>query len=170
MRQRLYFLLPSVDCAKQVVNDLLLARVEDRNIRVVAKDGTALEGLHEASVLQTTDLAHSAEMGLIVGGIAGVLAGVVALFNPVPGLNVNEGVILVAALLGAAFGAWASSLIGTAIPNSRLSAFRKEIDQGRILMMVDAPRGRSNEINDLIRARHPDAAPRGAEPTIPAFP
>lgn len=170
MRQRLYFLLPSVDCAKQVVNDLLLARVEDRNIRVVAKDGTALEGLHEASVLQTTDLAHSAEMGLIVGGIAGVLAGIIALLNPVPGLNVNEGVILIAALLGAAFGAWASSLIGTAIPNSRLTAFRKEIDQGRILMMVDAPRGRANEINDLIRARHPDAAPRGAEPTIPAFP
>lgn len=170
MRQRLYFLLPDTECAKQIVNDLLLARIEDRNIRVVAKDGTGLEGLHEASILQTTDIAHSAEMGLIVGGVAGVLAGIVALMNPLPGIPPNAGIVLIAALLGAAFGAWASSLIGTAIPNSRLASFRKDIDEGRILMMVDAPRGRVNEVGDLIRARHPEANPCGSEATIPAFP
>lgn len=170
MRQRLYFLLPNTDSAKQIVNDLLLARIEDRNIRVVAKDGTGLEGLHEASILQTTDIAHSAEMGLVVGGIAGVLAGLVALMNPLPGIPANAGIVLIAALIGAAFGAWASSLVGTAIPNSRLAMFRKDVEDGRILMMVDAPRGRANEISDLIRARHPEAACRGAEPTIPAFP
>jgi hypothetical protein len=49
MRRRLYFLLPDVVSARQTVADLLLARIEDRHMRVLAKRGTDLGELHEAS-------------------------------------------------------------------------------------------------------------------------
>jgi hypothetical protein len=48
MRRRLYFVLPDVESAKRTANDLLLARVDDRHMRFLARRGTSLEPLHEA--------------------------------------------------------------------------------------------------------------------------
>ena len=170
MRRRLYFMLPDVNSARQMVNDLLLARIEERHIHVLAKDGMPLEGLHEASILQRTDIAHGAELGLAVGGIAGIVAGLLAIFFPPEGLSLQLVTILISALIGAAFGAWVSSMVASAIPNSRLKTFENGIEQGRILMMVDVPKVRIDEIRKLIASSHPEASAGGMEPTIPAFP
>jgi hypothetical protein len=40
MRRRLYFVLPDVDSARRTADDLLLARVEDRHMRFLARRGT----------------------------------------------------------------------------------------------------------------------------------
>jgi hypothetical protein len=56
------------------------------------------------------------------------------------------------------------------VPNSRLKPFQKEIDAGKILLMIDVPPSRIEEIQDLVHRRHPEAADRGIEPTLPAFP
>lgn len=170
MRRRLYFMLPDVASARKMVNDLLLARIEERHIHVLAKDGVPLEGLHEASILQKTDIAHGAEIGLALGGIAGIVVGLIAMFFPPAGWTPNFVVVLITALIGAAFGAWASSMVASAIPNSRLKTFEKGIEQGRILMMVDVPGGRVDEIRKLIARSHPEASGGTTEPTIPAFP
>jgi hypothetical protein len=45
-----------------------------------------------------------------------------------------------------------------------------DIERRKILMMVDVPFTRSQEIVDLVRRRHPEAVSGGTEPTIPAFP
>jgi len=37
-------------------------------------------------------------------------------------------------------------------------------------MMVDVPRDRVEEIEELVRSHHPEADIGGADPTIPAFP
>jgi hypothetical protein len=52
MRRRLYFLLPDLPSAAQVVEDLSLARVEARHIPVLARRGTDIGDLPEASVFQ----------------------------------------------------------------------------------------------------------------------
>jgi hypothetical protein len=49
MRRRLYFLLPDVASARHTVDDLLLARVEDRHMHVLARRDTDLGNLHEAA-------------------------------------------------------------------------------------------------------------------------
>ena len=49
MTHRLYFVLPDVASARQLADDLLLARVEDRRMHFLAKRGTELGALHEAS-------------------------------------------------------------------------------------------------------------------------
>ena len=52
MRRRLYYVMPDLECARKIMNDLLLARIEERHIHCLARPGTSMEGLHEANVLQ----------------------------------------------------------------------------------------------------------------------
>ena len=123
MRRRLYFMVPDVVSARQIRNELLLNRIEDGHIHVLAKDGIPLAGMHEASILQTTDFVHGAETGLAVGGGIGILAGLVAVFFPPAGVDLQLVTILLTALIGAAFGAWVASMVASSIPNSRLKTF-----------------------------------------------
>lgn len=170
MRRRLYFMAPDVACARNIRDELLLARIEDSRIHVLAKDGIALEGLQEASILQKSDFVHGAETGLVVGGGIGILAGMAAILFPPAGVNLQLVTILATALIGAAFGAWVSSMVASSIPNSRLKTFEAGIQAGRVLMMVDVPATRVDEIRKLIAGRHPEAGHGEPEPTIPAFP
>ena len=170
MRRRLYFLLPDVKSAKQVFKKLLLARVQDRHIFFLAKDGVELNDLPEATMLQKSDEIHGLGVGLVVGGATGALAGVVAMMFPPSGLAMGLGVILAMSLIGAIVGIWASGMIASDVPNTRLEKFSKEIERGKILLMVDVHKHQIEEITDTLREQHPDATPRGRDPTIPAFP
>ena len=170
MRRRLYFMVPGVASARQIRDELLLARIEDGHIHVMARDGVPLPGLHEASILQTTDFVHGAETGLAVGGGIGIIAGLVAVVFPPAGVDLQLVTILLTALIGAAFGAWVASMVASAIPNSRLKVFESAIAAGHVLMMVDTPSGRVDEIKKRVAAYHPEAMSSGIEPTIPAFP
>ncbi len=42
MRRRLYFLVPDVKRAREMFRDLLLARIEERHIHFLGREGTAL--------------------------------------------------------------------------------------------------------------------------------
>src|SRR6267378_5430728 len=82
MRRRLYFLLPDVESARHTADDLLLARLEDRHMHFLARRGTDLGELHEASYLFKTDLLHGAGIGLMLGGIGGLILGAVIVAYP----------------------------------------------------------------------------------------
>lgn len=168
--RRLYFLLPDVEHAKQVVNELLLARIEERHIHVVAKEDTPMEDLPEASFLQKSDVIPALERGLALGGATGVLAGLVAITFPPAGLVLGGGAVLATALAGAGVGAWLSSMIGVDVPNRQLRSFEEAIDRGEILMIIDVPKTRVHAIDDLVKQLHPEAQIGGTEPTIPPFP
>ena len=170
MRRRLYFLLPDVDSARQTANDLLLARVEDRHMRFLAKRGTDLGELHEASYVQKTDLMHGAGIGLGLGGVAGLLLGLVIVTYPPEGTNPQLVAVLVTAIVGAALGAWMASMAAASVPNSRLKQFQEEIQSGKILLMVDIPYQQIGQIRELVIQRHPEAIPGGQETRFPAFP
>ena len=170
MRRRLYFVLPDVQSARTMLNDMLLARIECRHIHFLAARGTLPPDLPEASVLQKTDIVHGAQLGLIIGAVVGALAGGLLVMFPPEGVTLKLMAVLMLALGGALFGLWASSMVASAVPNSRLKAFQPAIDSGKVLMMVDVPMRRVQEICDLVARRHPEAASGGFEPTIPAFP
>ena len=71
---------------------------------------------------------------------------------------------------GTAFGAWTSTLIGLSTPNTALARFEPDIEAGKILLMVDVPVARVEEIEELIARRHPEAVDKGVDPSMPAFP
>ena len=170
--RRLYFLIPDTDSAKVIVDELLLARIEERHIHIAAADHHALTEAHlpEANLLQESDFVPAVERGLAVGGATGVLAGIAAVVIPGVGLALGGGAILGIGLAGAGVGAWVSSMIGISTPSSRLTEFEKAIEAGQLLMMVDVPKERVDDISTLVRSHHPEAHIEGTEPVIPAFP
>lgn len=168
--RRLYFMVPNLDTANTVVDELLLKRVDDHHIHVVAKEGTPMGDLPEANLLQKSDFIPAMERGLAVGGITGVLAGIAAVTFPPAGLVLGGGAILGTSLAGAGIGAWISGMIGMDVPNSQIQKFEDAIEKGEVLMMVDIPKTRVEEIEALVQQHHPDADMGGTEPHIPAFP
>ena len=161
MRRRLYFVLPDVQSAKRTADDLLLARVEDRRMRFLSRRGTALHPLHEAGYLDKTDMVHGGAVGLALGGIIGALVGALLVVYPPEGMRPALVAVLIGMLVGAPLGAWAASMAGAAVPNSRLKQFHADLEAGRVLMMVDVPFRRVGEITELVVSRHPEAVPRG---------
>jgi hypothetical protein len=170
MRRRLYFILPDVESARTMLNDMLLARIEVKHIHFLGRRGTLPPDLPEATVLQKTDIVHGAQTGLLIGAVVGAAAGGLVVMFPPEGMTLKLMAVLVVALGGALFGAWASSMVASAVPNSRLKPFEYAIESGKVLMMVDVPMTHTREIRDLVARRHPEAVSGGQEPTIPAFP
>lgn len=170
MRRRLYFVLPDIESARTMLDDMLLARIEIRHIHFLSQRDTLPTDLPEANVLQKTDLVHGAQMGTAIGALVGALAGALIVTFPPAGVTLKLVTVLAVAVGGALFGAWVSSMVASAVPNSKLKPFETAIAQGRVLMIVDVPMRRVQEIGDLVRVRHPEAVSGGFEPTIPAFP
>ena len=170
MRRRLYFLLPDVESARRTADDLLLARIEDRHMQFLARRGTDLGPLREANFLQKTDLLHGASLGFGLGGVGGLILGVLIVAYPPEGTHPQLVAVLIAAVLGAAFGAWSASMAAAAVPNSRLKQFHEEIARGKVLLILDVPYARVAEIRALVIGRHPEAVSGGLEAHFPAFP
>jgi hypothetical protein len=170
MRRRIYWLLPDLDSARKTMDDLLLARIENRHIHFLARDGADMTGLHEANVLQSSDLVRSAQMGLLIGAAIGAAVGAMLAVSPLVGELSKPGVVGAIAALGSLFGAWASSMIGVSAPSRRLQRFDAALQRGEILLMVDVPHQRVEEIEALLSERDPEAHLEGQEPNVPVFP
>ena len=99
-----------------------------------------------------------------------MLLGVYLKLNPIGDITFGAGTFLLAALGGTAFGAWTSTLIGLSTPNATLKRFEADIEAGKILLMVDVPVNRVEEIEEMLARRHPEAVDKGVEPSMPAFP
>lgn len=171
MHRRIYWLLPDLASAKRTMDDMLLARIPEQHMHFVAREDADMTGLHAANILQTSDVVRAAQMGLVIGGAAGAVLGVAAaVFFPIVGTEPQWGIAAVLAVVGGAFGAWSSSMIGVSTPSSRLKRFEAAIEQGQILLMLDVSRFRVQEIEERLQALHPEAHLEGMEPNIPAFP
>jgi hypothetical protein len=168
--RRLYFLVPDVRSAKAIVDELLLKRVEWRHIHVIAGKDVPLEELPQAHLAQTSDLLPALARGSAAGGVTGMLAGLVAMVFPPAGLTIAGGAVVLLTLAGAGFGAWMASMVGVDLPNTRLKRFEDAIAAGELLMIVDVPLQRVEEIEAVVKSHHPEADVQGTDPTIPAFP
>lgn len=166
--RRLYFLLPDLDATHQVIDKMLLARIEERHLHVIAAEGAELGNLPEASLAQKSDFIPAMERGVALGGATGLLAGLSAL--AMPGVVIAGGAILAMSLLGAGMGVWLGGMIGMDTENSHVQKFKTAIEEGQVLVLVDVPRDRAEEIEGLVKDIHPDVDFEGTEPSIPAFP
>lgn len=170
MMHRLYWVLPDRDSARRTANDLLLARVEDRRMRFLALRGTDLGELHEASIVEKTDIRHGAVRGIVLGGLLGfATVAALAAFSP-HGWQIGHVEALLVVAASVLFGTWVSSMVGASVPNSRLERFSADIAQGRILLILDLPARRVAEIRALLQRGHPEAAWGGEDASVPAFP
>jgi hypothetical protein len=171
MRTRVYWLLPDLASARATMEDLLQAGVELRRMHFVGREGCDLSGLHAANVLQTSDVIRSAGAGLVIGSaVGGMLGAVAAVSYPDAGEPAQWAFFPVLVVAGALFDLWTLSMIGISAPNKRLQRFAPELEQGRILLMLDVPVGRAEEIQARLQALHPEARRHDIEPELASFP
>jgi hypothetical protein len=90
--------------------------------------------------------------------------------NPIEGTQPHPLWFFVAVLVGALLGAWVASMVGASVPNSKLRQFQREIEAGKLLLMVDVPYDAVDGIRDVVNARHPEALPAGQVRPYPVFP
>ena len=170
MKRRLYYMLPDVPSASAMLDELLLARIEERHIHFCANEGTLPANIPEVTFFQKTDLIHGVELGMLIGGVSGLIAGALFLFFPAEDLQLNVIILLLATVGGALFGSWMSGLAAATVPNSSMTPFLAAIRQGQVLLIVDVPFYRVSEIENLIAKRHPEIRFAGMELHVPIFP
>ncbi len=161
--RRIYFLVPDIDTTKKIVDELLLARIDERHIHVLGKRGANLEHLPEATFLQKTDFIPALEQGISLGAATGLLCGLVALALPT-GLVLGGGAVFAITLAGAGLGGLMSSMVGSSVGNRRINQFQEAMEKGELLVMVDVRRDRVEEVETIIKKHHPEAECEGTDP------
>jgi hypothetical protein len=164
--RRLYFLVPDTTVGKKVVDELLLARIEWKHIHVIGKRGTPLEELPEASHWQKSDVVPALQRAVPIGGATGLLCGLAAIFLAPHLVVAGGGVLLATSLAGVGIGAYLGGMVGLNVENTRHKAFHDAIERGELLVIVDVPRGRVEEITERIKTAHPEAEPEGTDPRV----
>ena len=170
MRRRLDFVIPDRETARKIEDELLLAKIEDQHMHFMGREGADLGDLPEVALSQKMDLVAGMQRGFIVGLVIGAVTGLlIYLFTDLGG-SIGGTIVLLIAMLAAAMGAWTSGMIGSSVANPRLEKFADTLNEGHILLMVDVPKERVDEITALIKKHHPDVEDYGMEPTTPPFP
>jgi len=167
MNRRLYFMLPNVDSAHAMMDEMLLARVNANRVHFLARPGTDLGDLPQASISERTDILEGWEIGTGLGALLGLVAGLLAVWippwtfaGPVPLIAIP-----ICTLVGLIAGGLWTGLVASSIPDARLKPFEKGIEQGKVLMMVLVRFHRANEIHELVAKKHPEAVYGGTWPT-----
>lgn len=156
MRQRLYFMLPDIPQARATLDELLLARIEERHIHFIAKDNLLLPDMPGANLFQRTDLLHGLELGALIGAVSGVLAGSLLLIFPPENPELKMMALLGSGFGGALLGSWLSGRAAKSIPSSRLETYLSEIDAGKVLLIVDVPLHKVLPVKQMLCEKHPD--------------
>lgn len=158
----LYFRVPTIESATHIVEELRINGVPENQIYVIGKDHYHLQmaHLHEAGVLQTTDLRQALIRGIIVGALAGLLVGIVLFLFPIEefkDFKIGWGTIMALGVVGALFGAWGSTLVGISIPNPIVHQCERAIEAGELVIFLDIPVDSVKEVSALIKRHHPEA-------------
>ncbi len=167
MRKRLCFLLPDIDGTRNLVNELLIASIDDYHIHVIAKDDINLGDLPEASINLKPNFIHSMETGMLIGGLLGLLSAIIFIytlqFNSIMSL-----VALVFTITGAVTGIWISGIITEFLNDFRLKIFKEDINAGKILVIADVPVDKIKLVNETIKI-HTQINLCDPNDTIPAY-
>jgi uncharacterized membrane protein len=76
-----------------------------------------------------------------------------AVHYPIVGDEPQWSLAAALAIAGAIFGPWTAGMIGISTPSRRLERFAPAIGQGQILLMVDVPAWRVQEIEARLEGR-----------------
>lgn len=135
MKTRHIYLMRNVAAAEQAIAALRARGVPDDCIALVARADIEMARIPDDYRNASTDFMPAALRGALGGGTAGMLAGLVGVAMPAIGITIAGAAAVTA--IGAAAGAWASALAGSALPDPIRRQFEQEIAEGRILLLVD---------------------------------
>lgn len=166
MLRRLYYLLADEAGSPALVADLKASGIEPERLHAVTGGGHRLQQLPAATARQRADSVWRIQGWLWKGNLALFAAAALGL-----GLALYAGLALsalvaVAVMLAALA---AGTMFVMRMPETHLGEFSTAINHGDVVLMVDVPKARTNEIAQLLRRRHPAAEAGGIGWTIGAF-
>jgi len=169
MKKRLCFVSPDVEHAESVVQHLEADGIPRKNIYAIGPPDLPKERLPGPGP-ERDDFMPAFLRGITFGAGGGLLIGVVVLMFAPARIEVGLGGVLLLGLLGASVGGLGTGIFGLAFPSSRLEPFAKDIEAGRIVVMVDVPEDQIERVNALVRRLNPDVNIEGVEPPPPVIP
>lgn len=162
--RRLYVLLPTEASCRAVVEELEAGGIPQAHLHVIAGLSHELKDLPEAGLWQRTEIGRGIEWGVGLGGVAGLLGGLLAVAFPPAGIVLGGGALLAGTAAGAGFGALVTAMLGSQEHNHRLDSFQRALAAGQLLLLVDVPRARVDEVREVIVRHHPEASIGTATP------
>ncbi len=162
-------LFDTYDHAKQAVTDLEAGGIAHSDISVIANNN---DGRHDVPADAATADAGSgagagATIGTVLGGGAGLLAGLGMLAIPGVGPVVAAGWLIATAVgagVGAGAGGLLGSLVGAGVDETEAHVYSEGVRRGGTLVTVRADEGQRATIEEVLtRYNGVDATTRGAE-------
>jgi len=169
MSKRLCFLSPDVEHAASLVRHLESDGIPRKNIYAMGRPDLPMGQLPGPGP-ERDDFMPAFLRGITFGAIGGLLIGLVVLAFAPSRIEVGGAGVLLLGLLGASVGGLGTGIFGLAFPSSRLDPFEKDIEAGRIVVMVDVPDDQVERVNALVRRLDPDVDIEGIEPSAPVIP
>ncbi|OMD36473.1 hypothetical protein BSK56_32120 [Paenibacillus borealis] len=150
--------------ASRAIEDLKSQGFLTEDISVIARNKDDVDAINnEMGTKAPEGMASGAAAGGLLGGVTGLLAGIGALAIPGIGPILAAGPIaatLAGAAVGAGTGGLVGGLIGLGIPEDEAESYDNYVDEGRILVMVDADNTRAEEVYSVFRSHNSANADR----------
>jgi len=136
MKKRHVFTTPDVTTAQRVEAEALRQGIGRGCVCLEARSDIELGRIDDDDKNVSMDIVPAAWHGTLYGAVAGLGAGLVAMYIPFFGVSLaGAGALMV---VGALVGTWASVLMGSALPDEVRRTFGSEIESGQILVVIDA--------------------------------
>lgn len=159
IKRRLYFLLPDSEHTKVVVNDLLNADIDKRQIHAIAGHGVDPDRLPVETKRLSPDNGARIESILWSGSLVlffiALISFIVLLMSQTGGYwwLIPVSIMMLTFVAGRVF--------VTRIPNVHLAEFQDAMRHHEILLIIDLPYRQILEIEDLVHKLHPEAIVSG---------
>lgn len=159
MKIRMKFMMPDLGTSLKVRNALLLGLVENKHIHFFAKEGINLANLNHATSLESSNLMHEGEKGILYGMGFGLIAGLYVLFFP-SWVKISPTwytqspwyiVLIVTIFSAAVMTAIGAALLGTNILNSDMNKYKDRIAKGEILMIVSVNLYTAHKVRNIVK-------------------
>ncbi|WP_445669349.1 general stress protein [Paenibacillus sp. FSL R7-0204] len=141
--------------ASRAIEDLKAHGFLTEDISVIARNKRDVEAINDETGTKVPEgMASGAATGGILGGVTGLLAGIGALAIPGIGPIIAAGPIaatLTGVAVGAGTGGLVGGLIGLGIPEDEAASYDNYVDEGNILVMVDADISREQDVYTVFR-------------------
>ena len=165
MNQRLFFLFPDREHALGLVNELAEQGFDPGQMHTLPGKGRSAEGLPVSNAHQRGDFAGRLEFwawrsNLALFFTAAAALAIMILMQAGLWLLLPLAVMITTFLLGERF---------AHLPNVHLDEFRDALKHGEILLMIDLPKERVEEMEHRVQRRHPEAIAGGASWNMPAL-
>jgi hypothetical protein len=137
MKVRHVFSLPDLEHVVPAVDLARRAGLDDAAISLVARRDIQLNQIPDSlKDAASGDFVPAALRGVAGGGSLGLFAGLLAV--ALPGVGVTLAGAVLAAAGGALVGGWSAALVGAAVPSEVERLFEARIEQGEVLLVLDA--------------------------------